>query len=417
MDAQGRVLGEPSRRVDPARLLRLEPPPRRGRADGGDGGGNGDAPWTTLEGLPPVVDGGWWRRHADLLRARGEKVLELKEGRPAPPPEEEEAEAATPPPDEGNVGEVFDAAFEGIVGQDACLERLRIEAQGGRALGTPFPHTLFAGPPGTGKTTLARGVAACAGARLVPASGPTLRDIHGLTSLLASLRAGDALFLDEIHAMGRDVLEVLYEAMAEGSLTLTLRSGVRTRTVRLELPPFTLLAATTEPFELPRPLLTRFALRESLGFYEEADLARLATRAAAATGIRLVDAGASVLAAHARGTPREVLRLVERLRRDVALRGTKEADASLCRRMLERLGYDAAGLSAEERRYLGLLRRSRDPIPLGRLARMLGMSARTLLDDIEPWLCRWGLVRIGPRGRRPGPRLAAGGGAPLAEGA
>lgn len=290
--------------------------------------------------------------------------------RPAPPPE--------PVP--------FDEAFARVVGQPALLSRLHATAAGSQARGRPFPHTLFTGPPGTGKTTLAEGLAAALGARLVRTAGPLLQRPGEIVRILASLGQGDVLFLDEIHAVPRPVLETLYEAMDA-------------------FPSFTLVAATTEGGDLPDALLSRFGLRESLGYYETEDLAALVVARARAEGVALHRGAAERLAAYARGTPREALRLLERVL-DEAARGRRTSAAcELVDRVLRDLGYDDEGLAPDERRYLAVLRESRTPVPLWRLARMLGASAASVARLLEPYLFRMGWVQMTPRGRLASPRL------------
>jgi hypothetical protein len=190
-------------------------------------------------------------------------------------------------------------------------------------------------------------------------------------------------------------------------IAICLRCGVRARTVTLRLPAFTLLAATSDPDELPEPLVTRFLLRETLAEYDEADLAALATRVVGEDGLALEPEAARRLALCARGRPREVRRLAERLLNRARAEGVARIDDRACDRALRAMGYDRQGLLPEERRYLRVLRASRAPVPGGRLAQMAGLCARRVLREMEPWLCRKGLVRVTPRGRVPGPRLAA----------
>ena len=358
---------------------------------------------TTLDTIPAVVDGAWWRRHADLIQCRGKQGLAFRPGVPLPEqdgsPTSTSTQTATPTPTSIPNPTPTDDVFAGFVGQDALLRRLETTAEGSRTRGRGFPHTLFVGPAGTGKTTLAHGVAARFGARLHATNGPVLQDTHALIGLLAGLREGDMLFLDEIHAVPRTVLETLYQAMAEGALSLTLHSGPRARTLRLELHAFTLLAATTEDGELPDALRSRFGLLEHISHYIAKDLAALVTGAARSQGFGLEGSAAERLAESARGTPREALRLLERVLDQAASRGHEGLDGPAVERALRRLGYDRDGLAPAEQQYMAVLRESRDPIPLGRLARLLGSSARTLLRHLEPPLFRRGLVRMTPRGR------------------
>lgn len=361
----------------------------------------------TLDTVPARVDGDWWRAHAHLVSCRGDGGLSFRAGRPAAASAERSADptsesACRPDPQ----------AFGRLAGQADRITRLQRFAAGARSRGTAFPHTLFEGPPGTGKTTLANALAACVGARCIEVAGPLLTTTRELVRILTELREDDFLFIDEIHAVPQGVLEVLYQAMADDALSLVLHEGMRSRSLRLALPRFSLLAATTDVGALEPALRSRFGLRESLGFYGKDELNDIAVAAGRSAGFRIKRSAARRLAQMARGTPRELLRLTNR-----ALDAAAGRSATVVRRedvdwVLAQLGYDGNGMLPEERRYLGVLSESGEPVPLGRLARLLGASANTLTRYIEPWLFRRGYVRTTARGRQliRRPRLVTAGG-------
>ena len=235
---------------------------------------------------------------------------------------------------------------------------------------------------------------------MIATSGPLLPSGHDLLALLAGLRKGDVFFIDEVHAVPRPVLEILYQAMADGTVDLTFHTGSRARTTRLELPPFTFLAATTEEGQLPDALCSRFGFYEILGYQDEKSLAELVTLRARDQKIFFRPGAAEVLARAARGTPREALRLLDRVLDTRALRGDKTLDVAAALSALALLGYDERGLDARDQRYLALLEESGAPVSLTRILGTLGTDERTLLRRVEPHLFRLGLVEMTPQGRQ-----------------
>ena len=400
VDAAGRSLegAEPIAAVEAASL---EPPPPAPSSAGADA----TAPAVTLTSMPAEVDPAWWRRHAHLVRERGEQgSLRFEAGTPvdAPSPDVE-----PPAPRE--------TAFAGLVGQDERVARLLRAAEGARARGKRFPHVLLTGPAGTGKSTLARGIAVAAGRPIAGVWAPLVTDRATWVRLLAGLAEESVLFLDEAHALPRALLEVLLEAMAEHRLSLVLSDGVTARRIALKLPAFTLVAATTDEGAIPPALRSRFGLRETLVHYDADALTAVVREAAAREGAEATPEGARRLAEAARGTPREALRLLERALDDAAAGGEARLDVSGVERALSRLGYDEHGLDAGEQRYLAVLGESPTPVPLSRLARALGTTPRSLVEHVEPWLFIRGFARMTPGGRTSAPRVrlvAARAGAP-----
>jgi len=393
VNRNGRPLHQRGERVDAEILLELAAPLKALKEDPTlDLDAYGEPP-VTLESIPSTIDGTWWQRHADLIHTRRGQGLHFRPGQPLA--EADIAKARADDDDEAKA-----SAFDGLVGQQALLHRLLVAADAARNLGRSFPHTLFVGPPGTGKTTLARGVAAALGGRLIATSGPLLPSGHDLLALLAGLEKGDVFFIDEIHAVPRPVLEILYQAMADGCVDLTFHTGSRVRSTHLELPPFTFLAATTEEGQVPDALCSRFGFREILGYQDETSLAELVTHRAREQEVFVRQGAAKVLARAARGTPREALRLLDRVLDVCALRGDTTLDVAAAHAALASLGYDERGLDARDQRYLALLEESNAPVSMTRILGTLGTDERTLLRHVEPHLFRLGLVEMTPQGRQ-----------------
>ena len=346
-----------------------------------------------LASLPREVDARWLRRHEHLLQLRSDGTLVLEPGTPL---REREATSTVrsraPDP----------SAFDAFIGIDEVVTRLRSLREGAAARDRTHPHTLFTGPAGTGKSSLAAAIALSLGREVETLDGPLVRDPHLLLRALTGLGEGDVLFLDEIHAVPRATIEVLYRALADRCLEFTVRDGSSSRSLRVQLPAFTLIAATTDASRLPDALKSRFGAIEQLGHYDTGALATIATKTAGEQGVSLSKGAAFQLAEAARGTPRELRRLLDRALDEAARMEATRLGRRDIARVLSLLGMDEDGLTELEQRYLATLVQASAPVPLRRLARLLGESPRTLAEDIEPELFRRRLVEMRPGGRIPG---------------
>jgi Holliday junction DNA helicase RuvB len=342
----------------------------------------------SLESLPAELDHAWWRRHAHLVRFNERRgSFELSPG-----------QACEEPETQNENGTMCRAPrLDDLIGQRRTIEALRVAAVAAGKRGKPIGHTLLTGPAGLGKTTLAKALAAEMGVRLHATSGPLLKSPLDLVALLTDLNAGDVLFIDEVHSLPRPIAEVLYEAMADQRLSLTLATGSKVRTVPLSLEPFTLVAATTEPGKLPQPLVSRFRHRQHLTPYGEADLAELARRD---SDLEITDDAADRIAAVSRGTPRETLRVLDHAHDEALAADAKTIGVEHVKCALARLGIDGNGLTSIDRTCLGALRsRGGRALSLRSLAALAGLDAEAFQRDHEPYLLRLGLVGTTPRGR------------------
>ena len=288
-----------------------------------------------------------------------------------------------------------------FVGQELLREKLQIILEAARRRDQPVDHVLFAGPPGLGKTTLA-GIMACEmGAGLRITSGPALVRSGDVAAILTDLQPGDVLFIDVIHRMGRAVEELLYPAMEDFQLDIVLGRGPTARSIRLDLPRFTLVGATTRTGLITGPLRDRFGIVARLELYSEAELETIVRRTGALFGVELTPAGAKEIARRSRGTPRLAIRLLRRVRDYVEVRGEGVITEEAARGGLRVFGVDELGLDSIDQRILEILcvRFAGRPVGLSTLAVSVGEEPETVEDVYEPFLLQAGLIMRTPRGR------------------
>ena len=288
------------------------------------------------------------------------------------------------------------------VGQQRIKDNLGVFLEAARQRSEPLDHVLLYGPPGLGKTTLAHIIASEMGRSIRVTSGPAIERVGDLAAILTNVEAGDILFLDEIHRLGAALEEVLYPAMEDRVLDLVVGSGPGARTVRLELPPFTLVGATTRYGLLSPPLRDRFGIVHHLDYYDTADLTAIARRSAGILEIRLEAKGADEIAGRSRGTPRITNRLLRRVRDFVQVEGCRSISAEAASRALERLQVDRFGLDEVDRRLLETVLHKFDggPVGLATLAAAVGEDRGTLEEIYEPYLMQIGFLDRTARGRR-----------------
>ena len=288
-----------------------------------------------------------------------------------------------------------------FIGQQAARENLRVFIEAAKARGDALDHVLFFGPPGLGKTTLAHIIANEMGVSLKSTSGPVLEKAGDLAALLTNLERGDVLFIDEIHRLSPHVEEVLYPAMEDFQLDIMIGEGPAARSIKLELPQFTLVGATTRAGLLTSPLRDRFGIVQRLEFYSVADLAWIVGRSGSILGIEIDDKGAREIARRARGTPRIANRLLRRVRDFAQVRHDGRITAAIADQALDMLSVDQQGFDHMDRRLLLAMIEKFDGGPVGvdSLAAAISEERGTIEDVLEPYLIQQGYMLRTPRGR------------------
>ncbi len=291
--------------------------------------------------------------------------------------------------------------FREYVGQGKVVEKLKVYVKAAKARSEALDHCLFSGPPGLGKTSLAHIITAELGVALHVTSGPALEKKGDLAGFLTNLGPRDVLFIDEIHRLSAAVEEYLYPAMEDFRLDITIDSGPAARAMKIDLPPFTLIGATTRTGLLTSPLRDRFQIQERLDYYAPADLERILTRSATILQVRLDEEGAREIARRSRGTPRIANRLLRRLRDFAEVEGTGVITRGLADAALRRLDIDAVGLDQMDRRILLTIieKFGGGPVGVETIAAAVGEERDTIEDVYEPYLLQEGLLTRTPRGR------------------
>ena len=296
--------------------------------------------------------------------------------------------------------------FDEYVGQQRLKRNLRLAIEAAKKRGEPIDHVLLYGPPGLGKTTMAGVIAHEMGAGLRVTSGPAIEKAGDLASILTNLADGDILFIDEIHRLGRAVEEVLYSAMEDYKLDIVIGKGPAARSVRLDLPHFTVIGATTRTGSLAAPLRDRFGHIYRLEFYTPADIAQIVRRSAAILATAIDKKAAELLSTRARLTPRIANRLLRRVRDYADVNGDGIIDMPTAQQALQLLEVDDLGLDPADRQLLSAMLKNYgdNPVGLTTIAALTGDEASTIEDFYEPYLLQIGFIERTPRGRRVTPR-------------
>ncbi len=291
--------------------------------------------------------------------------------------------------------------LDDYIGQEKAKENLKIYIEAAKMRGESLDHVLLYGPPGLGKTTLSNIIANEMGVNIRVTSGPAIEKQGDLAALLTNLAEGDVLFIDEIHRLSRSVEEILYPAMEDNALDIIIGKGPAARSIRIDLPKFTLIGATTRAGQLTTPLRDRFGVMLKLELYTPEELTTIVKRSASILGLLITDDGAFEIASRSRGTPRIANRLLKRVRDFAQVKGSDSIDSNIANYALGKLEIDALGLDNTDRKMLETIIKFYDggPVGLETLAATVGEETVTLEDVYEPYLLQIGYLSRTPRGR------------------